>query len=244
MVSREKGNYPLDVGIIIEYDRGAISYCPVMAHINPDLKEHVASLCRTLIGDSTPQPIGTCFFVRAKNSTGREFDYLVTAKHVYEDLKKAGGPAFLRINRGKVGEYNKGVKDVPIPLKGGWLFHPNNAVDLAVLPKEVIRSSGEMQTLIEIEPHFSKRGSRGTYRWLAAYVDSFLKAAAMGFPWPPIEEVIEIVNSKEEKGRREQVRGLHPSGIAISAGSDDQAFSRADMENALKKVAQRKAKTR
>lgn len=145
-----------------------------MAYLNPKFKEHVASLCGTLAGETKPTPTGTCFFIQTVNKTGRTFQYLVTAKHVVEDLRKAGGPAFLRVNKGRVGEYNKGVIDVPIPIKDGWLFHADPTVDLAVLPYEASQT--------EIKPQ-----KVDTYRFLFLKMESLFAARSKAPMWPPGE---------------------------------------------------------
>jgi hypothetical protein len=188
-----------------------------MPFINPDFKEHVASLCGTLAGDATPQPLGTCFFVCTTNSTGREFHYLVTARHVYDSLCKAGGPAYLRINKGKAGEYEKGVIDVPIPLKAGWLFHRNQAVDLAVLPREIVRDSAEMADLVEAEPVLALPSKQETYRYLWLNLDSLLRASSMGFPWPPIEgeRVMFIAMTLQFQGVRSNLPTVRHGHLAL-----------------------------
>lgn len=163
-----------------------------MPYLNPQYKEHVASLCGTLIGETKPTPLGTCFFVQTANSTGRTFDYLVTAKHVVEELRKAGGPAFLRVNKGRFGEYNKGVLDIEIPVNAGWLYHEDASVDLAVLPKEDTSES-------DIE-----HGQVDPYRFVLLQLHKLFHANTMGFRWPPLEgeDVMFIAMTTQFQGER------------------------------------------
>jgi hypothetical protein len=308
-----------------------------MAYLNPRFKEHVASLCGTLAGETKLNPMGTCFFAQTVNSTGRTFEYLITAKHVVEGLRKAGGPAFLRINKGRVGEYNKGVIDVQIPIKDSWLYHADPSVDLAVLPYDpsqadkpqkvdtyrflflrweslfAARAKAPMWPPAEAEPvmfvamttqfqgeranlptvrrgHLSLvpmepiKGAYGPSQYyvieaqvypgnsgapvLVELTDAKTKVSGwynlgvLVFSYPaeeelkkvkgvegayynlglslvvPIEKLEEIVDSKEEKDRREKIKGPHPPGTAISAGdAEDEPFvlTREGFQEALRK---------
>lgn len=78
------------------------------------------------------KPFGTCSFIFAKSPDGlRTFFYLVTAKHVYEDLRAlSDGQIYVRVNR-DVPEDGEGVAYLELTMEG-WLFHPEEAVDLAV----------------------------------------------------------------------------------------------------------------
>lgn len=163
-----------------------------MPHINKQMKEHVASLCGTLAGATKPEPQGTCFFAQTVNSKGRSFDYLVTAKHVVDDLKTAGGSAYLRVNKGRSGEYGKGVRDVEIPIRTDWLYHRDKSVDLAVLPWKVPPSSE-----IELQEGDS-------YHFVILKLHTLLDARTMGFEWPPGEgeQVMFIAMTTQFQGER------------------------------------------
>jgi hypothetical protein len=152
-----------------------------MPHIDPALREHVASLCGTVLGETKPRPMGTCFFVQTANSTGQDFHYLVTAKHVVEQIRNAGGPGYVRMNKGHVGEYNKGVIDFPIPIDTGWLYHTDESVDLAVLPHELSAAMTKQQR--------GEVGESGEVvgRFLHLKLQSLKQARTLGFPWPPLE---------------------------------------------------------
>ena len=193
MKDKKPGNYPLDVGTLVEYSKGAISYTPVMAYLNQRFKEHVASLCGTLAGETQPRPMGTCFFIQTINSTGLAFDYLVTAKHVVEQLHNAGGPAYMRVNKGKVGEFNRGVLDLQIPTEKGWLYHSDPSVDLAVLPKYVPEAEAEVE---------SQKGQ--TYRVLMLKWESLLASRAKAPMWPPgeAEAVMFVAMTTQFQGER------------------------------------------
>lgn len=188
-----------------------------MAFLNRQFKEHVASLCGTLIGETKPKPMGTCSFVQATNSTGRTFDYLITAKHVFEDMRNAGGPAYVRINKGRTGEYDKGIIDVPIPLKAGWLLHPDESVDLAVLPKEIIRSPHELSELIEMEPHLAELDKIDTYRSLLLKLDTLVSAPSRGFAWPPLEgeSVMFIAMTTQFQGEKANLPTVRMGHLAL-----------------------------
>jgi hypothetical protein len=97
-------------------------------------KDNVAFLCvdYSRNGKVERVPVGTCFFVTIWNhSHSVGHGYLVTAKHVWESLKSYRN-AYARFNKIVVPPGDSGV--VYRPLKGTWYFHPNPAVDLAVLP--------------------------------------------------------------------------------------------------------------
>jgi hypothetical protein len=92
-----------------------------MAHFQPAMKEFVGALVAR-IGTGEPSFQGTCFLVQVSNNHGLIFDYLVTAKHVRNALFR-DGKAYLRVNKGKVGTFNQGTVDLPLP-KSGWLVQP------------------------------------------------------------------------------------------------------------------------
>ncbi len=79
-------------------------------------------------GGSRPKPLGTGFYTVVEQD-GEKFTYLVTAGHVVRDGLAKGTAIHLRMNR--VG--GTGVEFVQLP-KEGWVFHPDEGVDLAVQP--------------------------------------------------------------------------------------------------------------
>jgi Trypsin-like peptidase domain len=144
-----------------------------MASVPQVLKEHVAALCAKLPGSDLATFQGTCFFVQVANSQGRQFDYLVTAKHVRDALAKAGGGAYLRINRGHVGEFNQGIIDLAIPTEG-WLVHEDPNVDLAALE-------------VAFPPSASEDSSGDVFRYLKVNLDTLGLLRPQEMRWPPLE---------------------------------------------------------
>lgn len=101
---------------IPEFMRGMVGYLCI-DYVAPDGTAHRA-------------PVGTGFFVtvfhdRTKTTAS---NYLVTAKHVWADHLKDAKVSYIRLNNEHTGtaEY--------VPLHGGWRFHSDDSVDLAVLP--------------------------------------------------------------------------------------------------------------
>jgi hypothetical protein len=76
-------------------------------------------------------PVGTGFFVTVENRYGNGVNYLVTAKHVWEELNDHP-PGYVRLNRKDPPSEEWGARN--LPLKGNWVFHADENVDLAVLP--------------------------------------------------------------------------------------------------------------
>lgn len=72
-------------------------------------------------------PYGTGFFV-VKNTSGKMFQQLVTARHVLEDVNREQIHIRVNLKDGGSGIFYSNVKD--------WFFHPDNTqnVDVAVLP--------------------------------------------------------------------------------------------------------------
>lgn len=95
-----------------------------------EVKQSVAFLYGTSVRGEGPHksvPQGTCFFVSPPSAANEEGLYLVTAKHVYDDLTETTDP-LVRVNK-------TGGGSTSIPLKLGedeWLFHEDEGVDLAV----------------------------------------------------------------------------------------------------------------
>jgi hypothetical protein len=75
--------------------------------------------------------VGTCFFVGVFDRHGNSLNFLVTAKHVWEDAQRFL-PLILRLNRAQVPPGQMGVIDFKLP-KDRWIFHRDKGVDLAVL---------------------------------------------------------------------------------------------------------------
>ncbi len=72
---------------------------------------------------------GTAFFVSVPvESGGGKFVYLVTAKHNLEPFLGTGEAIYAMVN-----STDGGVKAVKFPADAKWWFHPDPAVDLAVL---------------------------------------------------------------------------------------------------------------
>jgi len=172
-----------------------------MPHIKPELKEHVGALCAKLPGADEPMYIGTCFFVQATNSMGRVFDYLVTAKHVAEGLKSAGGDACLRVNKGKVGQFNLGTMDLPIPTEG-WLFHADPRVDLALLPlgfEEALQDGDKI------------------FRFFKLKIDRLVDTRPSEMQWPPLEaeDVLFIAMTSQFQGMGGNLPTVRRGSIAL-----------------------------
>lgn len=78
------------------------------------------------------EPIGTCFFVRVGDGHGGGHNFLVTARHVWDGLRKGG---CVRLNLRTPKPDGVGATYIPLPVaKNRWLFHDREEVDLAVLP--------------------------------------------------------------------------------------------------------------
>jgi len=97
-------------------------------------KQCVAFLYGERMGDSGLEkvPVGTCFFA-GRATDERKSVYLVTARHVYDQLiggDSESGRIFVRLN---VEQPSLGVEYVPLPTEG-WIPHPDDQVDLMVLP--------------------------------------------------------------------------------------------------------------
>ncbi|MDP9237909.1 MAG: serine protease [Chloroflexota bacterium] len=79
-------------------------------------------------GTDEPEPIGTCFLAVQHLPNG-DGEYLVTAKHVLEGLRKAGA-GYVRVSAAQ-----GGVEKIELDLgAGAWLVHDDPAVDLAIQP--------------------------------------------------------------------------------------------------------------
>lgn len=109
-----------------------------MAHVG-DIKECVAFLYADILSKGSratleKKPFGTCFIVFAKSADqAQTYFYLVTAKHVYDNLcALTDGEIYVRVNKA-VPDADVGVSYEKLS-KDGWLLHTDPAVDLAVYP--------------------------------------------------------------------------------------------------------------
>lgn len=116
------------------------------------------------------KPIGTGFIASAEGPAVLSA-YLVTAKHVYNDLLGGNGGIFFRVNRRQ-----SGVRYIPLPEEG-WIPHLDPNVDLTILPMLPILLSlaGKLEGM---ETHTISIEQIGAVQ---AY------ASSLGKPWPPQE---------------------------------------------------------
>ncbi len=106
--------------LILYYDRGGKMNVP------PILKESVGFLQFLDQKEGEYKPLGTAFFCHIVQG-GCVFPYLITCRHVVQDVLDAGLPIYIRLNL--TSEPNVEY----IELSGDWVFHEDSAVDLAVL---------------------------------------------------------------------------------------------------------------
>lgn len=125
----DEGDYPLTVGtqtwyplssyLTFDYDEDGNMQFP------PALKGNVVFLA---IFDGTDyHPIGTAFFLGIHNGD-LHFTYLITCKHVVKDFLDNNQTIYIRANRSD--KYDIGHK----PLNGEWVYHKDDAVDVAIYP--------------------------------------------------------------------------------------------------------------
>ena len=174
-----------------------------MPHINPAMRESVGALCAKLPGADEPTYKGTCFFVQVTSTTGQVVDYLVTARHVLDGLRSAGGGAYLRVNRGRVGQFNQGVIDEPIPTEG-WLLHDDPHVDLAVLPLGFAEALGD--------DHPAE-----VFRFLKLRLDRLSSTRPPEMRWPPLEgeDILFIAMTNQFVGKNANLPTVRRGGIAL-----------------------------
>lgn len=101
--------------------------------VSNDLKDCVGCLCADVPdkAGTKRKVFGTCFFVTSYDHHGNGTAYLVTAKHVWQDLSRYF-PAYVRLNRATVAPGETGV--IYFKLPDNWHFHKDSGVDIAVLP--------------------------------------------------------------------------------------------------------------
>ena len=87
--------------------------------------------CTAFLGFPTElrgfKPIGTGFFINIEQD-GFDFGYLVTAAHL---VRNVATPISVRVNA------KEGVPFVDAIPQDDWIFHPNNKMDICVLPSTV-----------------------------------------------------------------------------------------------------------
>ncbi len=187
-----------------------------MPYLDPVYKQCVAPVCGTLVGAASPTVMGTCFFVKTTNSLGLQFDYIVTAKHVLDDINKAGGPAFVRFNKGRFGQLNKGTVDIPIP-RTGWLMHSDQSVDLAVLSTGASVNEIVDLTIFPREtPPLEDQASDEDYHQFANLgLEKLTHRELVG--WPPLEgeQIMFIAITTQFKGVRGNLPTLRMGHLAL-----------------------------
>jgi hypothetical protein len=125
------GDYPLAVGKKLWYPTPYFGFLVSKPdeenrmQFPPKLKDIVGFLYASHNGSF--DPIGTAFFV-FEYQADIGFYYLVTCKHVIKDFLDSGDIIHVRFNRND----GEGVDYIPLP--DDWIYHEDEAVDLAVLP--------------------------------------------------------------------------------------------------------------
>lgn len=103
-------------------------------YLTSEDKKYVAFLCRRPDSERPPEPFGTCFVVGWRSRDGEVRMYLVTAKHVPQELSASKDEVFVRTHAG-ISLEPEGFLDIPISTSpGDWLFHNDESVDLAIHP--------------------------------------------------------------------------------------------------------------
>ena len=91
-----------------------------------EIKDCVGFLFGDLPGQDEPVPTGTCFFMELDGEPPSSL-YLVTAKHVWEELKN-GHDGFLRVTNP-----GGGIEVIKLDLaRDQWVFHEDDSVDIAI----------------------------------------------------------------------------------------------------------------
>jgi hypothetical protein len=117
-------------------------------HIGHVMHETVGFLCVDVETDDGPTkaPIGTCFFVCVFDDEKRETgtSYLVTAKHVWSAYFASGAKSYVRLNT------DPPITAVYTELTQDWRFHPDETVDMAVLPMRGVTGNRGMHNTMDI----------------------------------------------------------------------------------------------
>lgn len=196
------GNYPFEVGTLVRYHEGGLEVIPV--YVPRELRKGVGFLCSALPGDENlePTPLGTCFFVLARNSLGQNTAYLVTAKHVLRELR-GKGKAWVRLDRGLPGDVPDGVTYVEVPLnEESWLEHGDESVDVAV-------------------HRWTPKGHAFEFHFLLLSPDNISDAIdhlrKNGFNWPPLEaeDIVFIGMMRQFLGKQSNLPIVRRGSIAL-----------------------------
>ena len=190
--------------IVIKYSDDHVEVEEVNPFTLHSLKQCVGFLYREEFSkinqsDLDKKPEGTCFFV-ARFTPERLSNYLVTAKHVWKNLKATDGQMFVRLNR-----INTGVLYVPLP-KDGWVEYPDENVDLVVLPwlpgRELAKQGGVTLMPLHIDVISSSRR-------LAGELDKV---------WPPeeCEEVFFVGLMMQHQGQERNFPVVRMGHIALN----------------------------
>lgn len=91
--------------------------------------------------DLNKKPAGTCFFV-LQDTGSRKSHYIVTAKHVLDEMRDGDGETFVRVNR-----QGSGVLSIPLD-DSAWVLHPE--VDLAVYDGFPDVAAADPKAIVEI----------------------------------------------------------------------------------------------
>jgi hypothetical protein len=110
--------------------------------------------------------VGTCFFINKNDGQGNGRNFLVTAKHVFNDLK-ALGSAYLRLNKKTFSPGESGVKYFQLSIKSSkWIFHDDKGVDLAVLPWSTLEENLQLAFLdIDRVSNTAEELAKCNYEW-------------------------------------------------------------------------------
>lgn len=156
----KKGNYPFDVGKRKSYHfHLAGSIRPVEdgdGCMRPPsgLRDCTAFLYREENGEFLPIGSGVYLIIPDGEHV---FSYLVTCKHVVKPLLDTHEDIYVRLNRS---DQPTGVEHNV--YKGQWLFHPDEAVDLAVLSIQPEAAPFEVH-LIDAKKLFTKQREMATH---------------------------------------------------------------------------------
>ena len=81
--------------------------------------------------------LGTCFFIGVKEH-GQYYVYIATAKHVVKPAIDNNDPIYIRLNQ--LNAIDVGY----VELRGNWVYHDDDAVDLAVISTDGHTSGPEL----------------------------------------------------------------------------------------------------
>jgi hypothetical protein len=130
------------------------------------------------------EAVGTCFFA-GRYTPDHAGVYVVTAKHVYNELRDGDGAMFVRLN---LAGPAAGVEYVELP-ESGWVEHPNDQVDLSVLqwfPSMVGAKVGDRGVIAEKETPGEPGGTIYSLP-IEVMASAPRYATDWGKSWPPDE---------------------------------------------------------